>query len=542
MSRPNLASDEHPAASRLSGGAGGIGRLTKAARPGMSGLARIHRVEREQLYTGDKVDARRTATAEREISFDRFRLLPAQRLLLEGGKPVRLGSRALELLIALTEHPGELVSKRNLMAWVWPDTFVDDANLKVQIAVLRRTLGEGRDGNRYISTVAGRGYCFVMPLMEAGATPALHAAATKRLPNLPASVTPLIGRGDTVSKLAAQLSHNRLITLAGPGGIGKTSVALAVAERLTAHYEHGVWFVDLTSIRDPLLVPHAVASAIGFPPALETGFPSLLSFLRGKRMLVLLDSCEHVIEGAAGFALGALREAPRVHVLATSREPLRVDCERVHRLFPLASPAASPVLSAADALGFPSIQLFVERAAGALGEFQLQEADVGPVVNICRKLDGLPLAIEFAAAAVDTLGIDGVASRLGNPLRLPALGRRTAASRHRTLRAALDWSYHLLTHAEQTVLRRLAVFSERFTLETAATVLADAMHPESEIVHLVAALVAKSLIAVDNIAGERRFQLLETTRAYACEKLVESGEMDAMLRRHAECCRRLLAA
>jgi predicted ATPase len=328
-----------------------------------------------------------------------------------------------------------------------------------------------------------------------------------------------------IDQVASQLSHQRLVTLVGAGGVGKTSLALAVARGLTTDFEHGVWFVDLATIIDPLLVPAALASAIG----LEISFnplPELLSLLSNKRMLIVLDNCEHVVEGAADLALGVLRATPHIHILATSREPLRVKSERVHRLPALDCPPASPDLSAAEALSFPAVQLFVERTAKALGEFALRDADVPLVIDICRKLDGIPLAIEAAAADVDTFGIAGVASCLDDPLRLPITHRRLVAPRHRSLRAALDWSYRLLGESEQNLLCRLAAFTGSFSLEAVATLAADAAYPESEITDLIAALVAKSLVAANRDGPEPRFRLPAITRAYALEKLAESGEGD----------------
>jgi DNA-binding winged helix-turn-helix (wHTH) protein len=244
--------------------------------------------------------------AEHEISFGRFRLLPVQRLLLEGDKPVRLGSRALDLLIALVERRGEVVSKSELIRKVWPDTFVDEGNLKVRIAALRRALADGQAGNRYISTVVGRGYCFVAPVTRSagsGRATAPHSAG-ELLSNFPAPLLQLIGRDEVISRISAQLAHHRLITLVGPGGIGKTAVAVATAERLIDSYEHRIWFVDLTAISDPRQLHAAVGSAIRLDTSTEDGSAGLLSFLSDKRMLLVLDNCEHIIETTAALALG----------------------------------------------------------------------------------------------------------------------------------------------------------------------------------------------------------------------------------------------
>ncbi len=468
------------------------------------------------------------------VSFGSFRFLPSQRLLLEGDKQVRLGSRALDILIALIERPGELIDKGVLMARVWPNTFVEPANLTVHISALRRALGDGRAGNRYLINIPGRGYRFVAPVT---CTQEETDFAEQLLPakhNLPASMTRLVGRAEAVAMLVHQLFSGRCLTIVGPGGVGKKAVALAVAEELIPHYEHGVWLIDLAPLGEPCLVPNALASALGLEVRTENPLPAVMATLREKKMLLLLSNCEHVIDAAAALADSVLRGAPGVRILATSREPLRIEGESVYRLPSLDSPPAGWQLSAAEALKFPAVQLFVERAAATMGEYELTDADAPIVARICRKLDGLPLAIEFAAARVEAFGIQGLSVRLDDRMRLLTAGRRGGLPRHHTMRAALDWSYGLLTKAEQEVLRRVAIFAGGFTLEVAGGVCADATHPESEISENVSALVAKSMISADFGAAEPRFRLLETTRAYALGKLVESGESEMLGRRHAE--------
>ena len=476
------------------------------------------------------------------ISFGPFRLLPSQRLLLEGDKQVRLGSRALDILIALIEKPGELIDKGELMARVWPNTFVEAANLTVHISALRRALSDGRGSNRYLINIPGRGYRFVAPVTrtqeEAG--PAEQSIPAKH--NLPASMTRLIGRGETVTMLIQQLFSSRCVTIVGPGGIGKSAVALAVAEEMIRHYENGVWLIDLAPLGEPRLVPNAVASALGLELRCENPLPAIAAMLREKNMLLVLGNCEHVVEAAAALADSVLRGAPGVRVLATSRESLRIEGEHVHRLPSLETPPAARPLSATEALEFPSVQLFVERAAAALSEYDLTDADAPIIAEICRKLDGLPLAIEFAAARVENFGVQGVAGRLDDRMRLLKAARRGAAPRHHTMRAVLDWSYGLLTKAEQKVLRGVSIFAGGFTLEAARAVCADALHPETEMFENITALAAKSLIAADLSGAEPRFRLLETTRAYALAKLAEAGEQEMLGRRHAEHFRDLLSA
>src|ERR1700742_1552628 len=246
------------------------------------------------------------------ISFGPYRLLAAQRLLLEGDRPVRLGSRAFDILAALVERAGEVVGKEQLIARAWPKTFVEEANLKIQMSALRRALGDGQGGKRYVITVPGRGYNFVAPVRREETSPAAPAPPVPSTTphNLPFTLTRMIGRDDAVAALAARLSRERLVTIVGAGGIGKTTVALAVAERMIASYEHGVWLVDLAPLSDPHLGPSAVATVLGLQIRTEDPLSGLVAALRDDRMLLLLDNCEHVIEGAAGLAAAILSKAP----------------------------------------------------------------------------------------------------------------------------------------------------------------------------------------------------------------------------------------
>ena len=473
---------------------------------------------------------------EPAISFGPYRLLVGQRLLLEGARPVRLGGRAFDILTALVERAGEVVSKEKLIARAWPTTFVDEANLKIQISALRRALGDGQGDNRYVATVVGRGYNFVAPIREeelplAPSSPAISLAAPH---NLPFATTRMIGREDIVTTLVAQLSRRRLVTLVGPGGIGKTTVALAVAEQMIGAYEHGVWLVDLAPLRDPALVPGAVASQLDLEIRTDNPLPALVAALRDNRMLLLLDSCEHLIDAAAGLAMAILSGTPGVNVLATSREPLRVAGERVHRLGPLGSPEPSSGLTATEALTFPAVRLFVERVTAIVEDFVLTDANAPLVVAICRRLDGLPLAIEFAAPRVEALGVEALAARLDVGLRLSGARRRATAPRHRTMQAVVDWSYDLLSEEEQRSFRALGLFAGGFTGEAAAAVALDATTPGANAIDRLADLVSKSLVVAD-VGGTRpRFRLLDTTRAYAIEKLDANGEREQIARRHAE--------
>ncbi|MBV8456911.1 MAG: helix-turn-helix transcriptional regulator, partial [Acetobacteraceae bacterium] len=477
----------------------------------------------------------RSSSVEPALSFDRFQILPRQRLLLEEGRPVRLGSRAFDILLALAERPGERIGKNELLALIWPDTHVVEGNLKVQMVALRRVLRDGQDGRRFIDTSPGQGYCFVAPVsVTEGRGESAAPVADMQRHNLPEQLTPLIGRDVVVAKLVEQLKRHRLLTIVGPGGIGKTSVALAVAERTVDAYEDGVWAIDLSFITDPGLVLGAVAEAVGVKvsPALTT--QNLVATLRGRRMMLVLDNCAHVVGAAATLVSAILRGAPHIRILASSREPLRTEGEHLCQLGPLETPPPSHSIGAAEALRYSSVQLFVEQAAASLDGFQLADRDAPLVAEICRKLDGIPLAIELAATRVGVLGLGGLAAQLDDRLRLLTDGRRTALPKHRTMRAALDWSYDLLSPPEQMVFRRLGIFVGGFTLAAAASVAADASHPRDEIVDLVLELATKSLVVADVGSVSSGFRLLDTMRAYALEKVREKGELAPLTRRHAE--------
>jgi predicted ATPase/DNA-binding winged helix-turn-helix (wHTH) protein len=480
----------------------------------------------------------------RKYSFGPFTLLPARQLLLEDDAPVRLGSRAREVLIALVERAGEVVSKDALVARLWPNVVVEEATLRVHVAALRKALGDGKEGRRYIVSIAGRGYSFVGAVTTDDASPsAARAQAGPAAPGeAPLSTVRLLGRTETVEALVADLAKHRLITVVGPGGIGKTAVALAVADRMRGLMADGARFIDLAAILDPQLVPSALASALGVGVMSTQPLPGLVAALRDREAVLVLDNCEHVIEEAAMLAEAIVTGAPRTRVLATSREPLSVGGEKVWRLPPLESPDSSHDLTAAEALTFPAVQLFVERAAARLDTFQLTDADAQAVADICRQLDGIALAIEISAGRVDAFGVAGLAAVLDDRFRLAMRGRRTALARHQTLSTALDWSYRLLQEHERAVLRRLAAFAGSFTIAAALAVVADADTAPHDVVESIASLVDKSLVAVDIDAPVATYRLLDTTRAYALQKLGEGGELATIRRRHARHFQALLEA
>jgi len=478
----------------------------------------------------------------RAISFGPFRLIPTQRLLLEGNKPVRLGSRAFEILVALVERAGEVIGKDELLARVWPRTFVEESNLKIQVSTLRRALGDGQAGHRYVLTIPGKGYHFVAPvnLEEPSASPAPPTIQPAGMHNLPLALTRVIGREEAETALISRLARERLVTVVGAGGIGKTTLALAVAEHVIHDYQHGVWMIDLEPVGDPRLVPSAVATVLGLEIRSENAAPALAAGLRDKRMLLLLDNCEHVIDAAASLANAILSQAPGVTILATSRELLAVAGEVGYRLGPLGTPRPSPELTASKAAEFPAVQLFVERVTASVEEFALTDANAPLVVEICRKLDGLPLAIEFAAPRVEALGVEGLAARLDDSVPLLGGYRRTATPRHRTMGAVLDWSYGLLNQDEQRFLRTLGIFSGTFTVGAAAAVTAESATRGAAEINRLADLVAKSLVVADVSETIPRFRLLDTTRRYALTKLREAGEWQTCARRHADYLRNIM--
>ena len=484
------------------------------------------------------------AQTREAISFGPFRLVAGERLLTKEGSPVELGGRALDILIALVSRPNEVVGKKELLARVWPDVTVGEDSLRFHIAGLRKALGDGRDGARYVETLAGRGYCFVAPTSRSGDDGHVRAAtAASAFPhaNLPGRLIRMVGRGDDVLRLSAELTSMRFVTIVGAGGVGKTTVAVAVGHHLIASFAGAVLFVDLGMLSDPDLVATAVASMLGLSVQSGDATPSLTAHLREKRMLMILDTCEHLVEAVAILASRIFEAAPQVHILATSREALQVEGEHVCKLDPLACPPDdNPGLTVAVAQTYPAAQLFVERAAASGARFPLGETEMAVVASICRKLDGVALAIELAARRVEFYGLQQTAALLDRRLTLLWLGSRTAPPRQRTLQAMLDWSYGLLSEAERVVLRRLAIFVGHFTLDAALAVVTSATINQSVVFSAFDSLVAKSLVATYPIGAMMRYRLLDTTRAYALGIRVGDAECADLAVRHATYYRRWL--
>jgi predicted ATPase/DNA-binding winged helix-turn-helix (wHTH) protein len=471
--------------------------------------------------------------ANASFTFGPFRLLTARHELLAQGVPVAIGQRALDVLFVLVARHGELVTKDELMSEVWPGIVVEENNLAVHISALRKILGQAADGKSYLQTVAGRGYRFVAPVShDATARPdqpaardwtAVPVAPQGTAHNLPQLLTSLIGRGGELDVLKMRLQSHRLVTLTGAGGVGKTRLAIETGLQAIPGYPDGAWLVDLAPIRE--LVAEVVADTLGVAHAGDT-VTALAAAIKGKRLLLILDNCEHVIVESARLAEALIRACPQVSILATSREPLAIAGESVFRVPSLPAPAADDGLTAEAARRFGAIEMFVERAA-ALGEgFALTDQNAATVAAICRRVDGIPLAIELAAPRLRVLSERQLASGLDERFGLLTGGSRTAVPRHQTLQALIAWSHELLSPVEQQMLRRFSVFAGSTALSSILAVSAGADIAAPQVLDLVTSLVEKSLIMADRRQDETRYRLPESTRYFAQDKLTAAGEED----------------
>jgi predicted ATPase/DNA-binding winged helix-turn-helix (wHTH) protein len=463
----------------------------------------------------------------------------ARRELRMRGVPVPLGGRAFQIFVVLVQSAGELVTKDELMTRVWPGAIVEENKLQVHVCAVRKALGPDRGTLR---TSFGRGYCLLgdwtirkeSTLTDPVALDRARMPVPPFLTNVPAAGSELVGRTAAVKQLQELLSAYRVVTLTGPGGIGKTVLALEVTRSLFPAFHGDCWLVDLVSQSDPGLVPSMVAGVLGLKLGGEEISPaSVARAIGGRKLHLVLDNCEHVIDAAAKMAETIVRTCPHAYVLATSREVLRIEGEHVYRVPPLDVPPQHEEESGAI-LGHSAVQLFIARAGALDSAFSPYRANLRAIAAICRRLDGIPLAIEFAAARAAVLGPELVLSRLDERFGLLAGGPRTALPRHQTLRAALDWSYDLLPELERCLLRRLGIFAAGFTLEAANAVMSDPGCPATVLLEQIANLVAKSLVTLDGSEPTGRWRLLETLRAYALEKLAESGETEQIARRCAE--------
>jgi predicted ATPase/DNA-binding winged helix-turn-helix (wHTH) protein len=479
------------------------------------------------------------------FSYSVWEVDAGRRELRSGGLPVPLNDRAFDILEVLVRSAGQLVGKNELMAAAWPGVIVEENTLHAHISALRKALGEDRE---ILKTSSGRGYRLAGNWLarQASAPPEAVCEAPSVPPeatfptNFPAAGSGLVGRSLALQQLRTRISTSRIVTLTGPGGIGKTSLALEAARSLLQEFEGGGWVIELGSLSDPDLVPSAVARALGLKLiGGELSPETIARSLGSSKLLLLLDNCEHLIDAAARLVETLVQLCPHVSVIATSREVLRLAGEHVFHVLPLDVPPERPLAS--DTLPEHSaVQLFIERLQASSGEFLPQGKELQAIGAICRRLDGIPLAIEFAATRAAVLGPETVLTRLDERFALLTGGHRTALPRHQTLRATLDWSYELLSESERQLLRRLSIFAGAFTLVGATAVMSDMRGGASAVTEGIAHLAAKSFVTFDRSSPTGRWRLLETIRAYALEKLAEACESKTAARLHAKFLRDLL--
>ncbi|MGL4960822.1 MAG: ATP-binding protein [Inquilinus sp.] len=467
------------------------------------------------------------STDGRIFCFGECRFIPDRQLLLHRGVPIHVGSRALDLLHALVRRPGDLVRKDELIRFAWPNIFVHEANLKVNIAALRRALPRGQPDLNYIATVPGRGYRFVAPVRVLG--PLVEAVlpdAVRELPVVPA----LIGRDEITAEIVDTLAETRLLTIVGPAGVGKTSIAIAAVRQVRERLKDGVCFVDLAAIEDPHLVAPAIAIALGLDSNLVNVLAGLVEMLRDRDMLLVLDNCEHVLSVAAAVADHLNHALPGLLIVATSREPLRCRRESTYRLAPLRYPSEGSETDTAAAMSFPAVELLVRRAE--IHGYRLNQTDLPVLAAISRRLDGIALAIELAAPRLFVDGPAALLSLLEHSFEPLASQGDAATPRHMTLMATLDWSYRLLPQHEARLLRHLSVFTGTFVLEDVAGVCSHLAAVE-DVAAWLESLAARSLLAVSYHAGRRRYRLLDSTRSFAGERLRSNGEQQTAMAAYA---------
>lgn len=467
----------------------------------------------------------------RQVEFDL-----ANRQLLVHGSTVAIGERAFDIFVLLVQSQERLVSKDEIVKRVWSGAAISDNALEVHISSLRKALGPERG---LLKTAYGRGYRLLGSWdterrddpLRSDVSDSSAQFGTSFRSNLSLPATAMIGRDADAGAVSTLLAKHRLVTLVGTGGIGKTRLALEVAHSLSAQYPDGVWFIELGALSDPAMVPAATAAALGIDISSSNALDTITRSLDRRRLLVVLDTCEHVVGAATQLAETLLRHCLELRILATSQEPLRAEHEVLFSVLPLSVPAED--MSAQQVATHSAVQLFLSRAAAASQHFPTDSKTLEMVGVACRRLDGIPLALELAAARAAILGMELLVARLDDGLLLLSGGRRTALPRHQTLRATLDWSYGLLPPSEKAVLRRLAIFAGPFDIDAATGVAYGEDIPPDAVVNCVAELVAKSLVVSDSTALDRQYRLLQSTRAYALDKLSHSDEQTQAAKHHA---------
>ncbi len=463
------------------------------------------------------------------FSFGEYILHEGRRELTRDGQAVDLGGRAMDVLLALLHRAGRVVTKEEIMRDAWSGMIVAQNNLTTQMAQIRRALNDS-EGRHFIQTVPARGYRFVAEVAAQTAAPgAVSAADSPATPadrvNLPVETSSFIGRQRELDEIADRLRLRSLVTVVGPGGMGKTRSAFRIAAAEVPKFADGVLLLELAPLCEPELIAEALCRSLGVPPLADrSATDAAVSVLRNRNMLLVIDNAEHLLAATASLAETIMRQCPQVRLLVTSREALGVAGEAIYPLQPLSVPPAGTQPTAADAQRSEAVRLFVERAADALGSYTLSDADAPSVATICRRLDGMPLAMELAAARLRMLNAREIAARLENVFSLLNVGSRTVLARQRTLYATIDWSFSLLSPAEQIVLRRLSVFINGCTLEGAIAVCAGRGIAADQVFDLLTTLVGKSLVSPETSGPDTRYRMLETTRQFAAEKLAAAGE------------------
>lgn len=465
------------------------------------------------------------------IAFGPFQLNRTRRLLSKAGVPIAVRSRAMGILLALTETAGSTVSNRELLQRVWPNMVVENGTIRVHVSQLRGVLRKADPANEYVHNVTGHGYRFAVPIIRerCPADPAvIHLFGPRKLPlrqparknNVPQLMTSLVGREQVIGSLVERMASQRFITVTGPGGIGKTTAAIGAAGALDETHADGVCFLDLAAVERPEEIWRLLAETAGISTTASEPKSEVLTCLAGQSLLLVLDNCEHVIEIATRLAESVLRRCSQVKILATSREPLRASGEAIHEVTPLDLPAAIDPPPCQALSSYPAIRLFVERAG-----VEFDERELSLIARTCRRLAGNPLAIEIAAAQYRWLGLNALAVGLDDDLLLSMEGRRTAPLRHQTLRASFDWSYDLLSAQEQAVFRRLSVLESRFSADHAAALITDESLPRWLVLKCLVSLARKSLIVCDRTPQDVVYGMQDLLRAYARAKLHESQDV-----------------